>query len=63
MCFPDLKRILVDERDICLAHTLKSAINKFKSSSLTVVGIVGLAHVNRIIKNWDQELDLTQIVE
>ena len=68
--FPEFKRVLIDERDICLAHSLKSSSkpipNEFVSGGLTpstVVGVVGLGHVNGIVKNWDKELDVTEILK
>ena len=68
--FPEFKRVLIDERDICLASSLKSSSkpipNDFVSGGLSpsiVVGVVGLGHVNGIVRNWNKELDVTEILK
>merc|ERR1712146_110145 len=48
--WPGVKRkIYVDERDVVLAHALKS------TGGDKVVGIVGLAHLAGIRRHWHQE--------
>lgn len=68
--FPEFKRVLIDERDICLAHSLKSASkpipNEFVRGGLSptvVVGVVGLGHVPGIVRNWNKELDVSEILK
>jgi pheromone shutdown protein TraB len=68
--FPEFKRVLIDERDICLAHSLRSAAEPASNelvpggqSPVKVVGVVGLGHVAGIVRNWNKELDVTQILK
>lgn len=68
--FPEFKRVLIDERDICLAHSLRSAADAASNelvqggqSPVKVVGVVGLGHVSGIVRNWNKELDVTQILK
>lgn len=68
--FPEFKKVLVDERDIFLAHSLRSAAQPINNEFLlggqsptTVVGVVGMGHVNGIINNWNKDLDVTSILK
>lgn len=52
---PDLKAILIDERDQYLAHTISNV------SGRKVVAVVGAGHVPGIIKNLGKEIDVKEI--
>ncbi len=49
---PDLRRILIDERDQYLSSTIRTAPGK------TIVAVVGAGHVPGIHKNWEKPVDL-----
>ncbi|MBW1787417.1 MAG: TraB/GumN family protein [Deltaproteobacteria bacterium] len=49
---PDLRRILIDERDQYLASKIRTAPGK------TIVAVVGAGHVPGIHKNWETPVDL-----
>ncbi len=55
--FPELKRVLVDERDIFLAQKIK------KSSGTKIVAVVGAGHIPGIIKNLSKDHDLDPLLE
>lgn len=55
--FPDLKKYLVDERDIYLSQKIKNAKGE------KIVAVVGAAHLNGIIKNIQEDIDLKEIEE
>jgi len=55
--FPEIKRRLIDERDIFLAQKIRSAPGK------TVVAVVGAGHINGIISQIQQEHDLKELME
>lgn len=66
--FPALHRTIVAERDIYLTHTLRQAAccveappNAQKVPAV-VVGVVGMGHVPGIERNWDQELNIHEIM-
>lgn len=59
--YPQLSRVLIDERDQFLAYSLKKCsqlipieTNETGFISPTVVGVVGIGHVQGIIKQWNQ---------
>jgi len=52
---PDLKAILIDERDQYLAHTISHV------SGRKIVAVVGAGHVPGIIKNLEKEIDVKKI--
>ena len=52
---PDMKRILIDERDQYLAHKIRTAPGK------KIVAVVGAGHVQGIQKNWDQSINITDL--
>lgn len=52
---PDMKRILIDERDQYLAHKIRTAPGK------KIVAVVGAGHVQGIQKNWDQSISITDL--
>ena len=49
---PDVKRILIDERDQYLAHKIRTAPGK------KVVAVVGAGHVPGIYSYWNQSVDI-----
>ena len=50
---PEMKRILIDERDKFLAYKIRNA------SGNKIVAVVGAGHVQGIQKNWEQDIDIT----
>ncbi len=52
---PELKRILIDERDLYLAQKIRQAPGQ------KIIAVVGAGHVPGIKKNWEQETDLTEL--
>ncbi len=50
--FPEIRRILIDERDRYLAHKIRTAPGD------KIVAVVGAGHVPGIEKYWDQPIDL-----
>ncbi|XP_026879959.1 traB domain-containing protein [Electrophorus electricus] len=66
--FPALHRTIVAERDIYLTHTLRQAARCVEAPPnaqkvpAVVVGVVGMGHVPGIEQNWDQELDIHEII-
>ena len=50
--FPEIRRILIDERDRYLAHKIRTAPGN------KIVAVVGAGHVPGIEKYWDQPIDL-----
>lgn len=68
--FPEFKRVLIDERDMYLTHSLQKASqpipNDLESNGFIpacVVGVVGLGHCNGIKRNWDKQIDISQIIK
>lgn len=66
--FPALHQTIVAERDIYLTHTLRQATrcveappNGHKVPGV-VVGVVGIGHVPGIEKNWEKELNISEIM-
>ena len=53
--FPNVKKVLVDERDAYLAQKIKTAKGN------KIVAIVGAAHANGIIKNLENDVDLEEL--
>ncbi|KAM9808221.1 traB domain-containing protein [Neosynchiropus ocellatus] len=66
--FPALHQTIVAERDIYLTHTLRQATRGVESPSSTqkvpavVVGVVGMGHVPGIEKNWEKQLNISEIM-
>jgi pheromone shutdown-related protein TraB len=52
---PELREILIDERDTYLAHKIKNAPGK------KIVAVVGAGHVPGIKKKWDQNIDIKNL--
>jgi len=50
--FPEIRRILIDERDQYLAQMIRSAPGK------KIVAVVGAGHVPGIQSHWEQRIDL-----
>ncbi len=50
--FPEVRRILIDERDQYLAEKIRTAPGK------KIVAVVGAGHVPGIQKCWDKEIDM-----
>lgn len=55
--FPDLKKYLVDERDIYLSQKIKNAKGE------KIVAVIGAAHMNGVLKNIEKDIDLKEIEE
>ena len=52
---PALKNILIDERDIYLAQKIR------RSPGKKILAVVGAGHVAGIKRNWDNEIDLSEL--
>jgi pheromone shutdown-related protein TraB len=50
--FPEIRRILIDERDQYLVHTIRTAPGK------KIVAVVGAGHVPGIQSYWERHIDL-----
>ncbi len=55
--FPNVKKILVDERDQYLATKIKNAPGK------KIIAIIGAAHANGLIKSLDLDIDTNKLEE
>jgi pheromone shutdown-related protein TraB len=53
--FPELRRVLIDERDQYLAHQIRSAPGK------RIVAVVGAGHVPGIQRYWRSSIDLAEL--
>jgi len=53
--FPEIRRVLIDERDQYLAHEIRNAPGK------RIVAVVGAGHVPGIKRNWERSIDLKEI--
>ena len=53
--FPNVKKILVDERDAYLSYKIKNAPGK------KVVAIIGAAHAGGIERNLDKDIDIDEL--
>jgi len=53
--FPELRRVLIDERDQYLAHRIRTAPGK------RIVAVVGAGHVPGIERYWRSAVDLAQL--
>ncbi|TRY85230.1 hypothetical protein DNTS_009268, partial [Danionella cerebrum] len=66
--FPALHRTIVAERDIYLTHTLRQAARCVEAPPhaekvpAVVVGVVGMGHVSGIERNWEKELNISEIM-
>jgi pheromone shutdown-related protein TraB len=54
---PQLKSILIDERDLYLSQKIRNAPGK------KIVAVVGAGHVPGIKANWDRDIDLEILVQ
>jgi pheromone shutdown-related protein TraB len=52
---PEVRRILIDERDQYLAYKIRTAPGK------KIVAVVGAGHVPGIQENWDKTLDIDEL--
>jgi pheromone shutdown-related protein TraB len=50
--FPEIRRILIDERDQYLAYKIRTAVGK------KIVAVVGAGHVSGIQKYWEEPVDI-----
>lgn len=50
--FPEIRRILIDERDQYLAHMIRTAPGK------KIVAVVGAGHIPGIQSHWERHIDL-----
>jgi pheromone shutdown-related protein TraB len=55
--FPGIKRRLIDERDVVLAHNINTAPGK------KIVAVVGAGHVPGIIQSFDRQEDMASFFE
>ncbi len=55
--FPEIKKRLIDERDIFLAQKIREAEGK------SIVAVVGAGHVSGIIRNLSEDHDLDEICQ
>jgi pheromone shutdown-related protein TraB len=53
--FPSLKTILIDERDLYLAHRIRNAPGE------KIVAVVGAGHVPGIVRHWEAEIDMAAL--
>nr|XP_057943041.1 traB domain-containing protein [Doryrhamphus excisus]XP_057943042.1 traB domain-containing protein [Doryrhamphus excisus] len=66
--FPALHQTIVAERDIYLTHTLRQATRcvevppNAQKVPAVVVGVVGMGHVPGIERNWDEYLNVSEIM-
>ncbi|KAM9854005.1 traB domain-containing protein isoform 1-T2 [Aulostomus maculatus] len=66
--FPALHQTIVAERDIYLTHTLRQATRCVEAPPnaqkvpAVVVGVVGMGHVPGIEKNWEKQLNISEIM-
>eukprot|EP01136_Pigoraptor_vietnamica_P011546 Opistho-1_new@50512 len=54
--YPAVFRTIVSERDQFLAHTVRSIGRR-------VVAVVGMGHVEGIVRNWDQDIDIGELLQ
>lgn len=54
---PDIKKRLIDERDLYMVEKIRHAEGK------NIVAIVGAGHVPGMLKNWDAEIDIVELDE
>jgi pheromone shutdown-related protein TraB len=54
---PEMKRILIDERDQYLAHKIRTAPGR------KIVAVVGAGHVQGIQKNWHESVSIANLEE
>ena len=55
--FPNVKRILVDERDMYLAEKIRTAQGK------KIVAVIGAAHANGIISHINEDIDIDELCD
>lgn len=68
--FPEFKRVLIDERDMYLTHSLRSAYqpipNQFVEGGFVgakVVGVIGLGHMAGIKENWNKNFNIDELLK
>lgn len=71
--FPSLSRVFVQERDLCLAHSIQIAVADAKEEAITkkfteppaVVAVVGIGHVAGMSKYFETvtERDVKRVME
>ena len=59
--YPELSRVFVTERDQILSYSLRKCAQKIPIETnqsgfvpATVVGVIGIGHVQGVIKEWNQ---------
>ena len=52
---PEMRTVLIDERDQYLAHRIRTAPGQ------KIVAVVGAGHIPGIHRNWDQEVDMESL--
>ena len=52
---PEIRRVLIDERDQYLTHKIRTAPGK------KIVAVVGAGHVPGILNNWGREVDMAML--
>jgi pheromone shutdown-related protein TraB len=52
---PEIRRILIDERDLYLAHKIRTAPGR------KIVAVVGAGHVPGIQKTWEKPIDMDEL--
>ena len=54
---PDIKKRLIDERDLYMVEKIRQAPGK------EVVAVVGAGHVPGMIANWESKVDIDELDE
>jgi len=55
--FPEIRRVLIDERDQYLAHEIRTAPGK------KIVAVVGAGHVPGVQKCWEMPIDIKKLTQ
>ncbi len=55
--FPEIRRVLIDERDQYLAHEIRTAPGK------KIVAVVGAGHVPGVQRYWDMPVDMDMLTQ
>lgn len=53
---PSVSKAILDERDVIMARNLAKAVEKLPPGKRNIVAIVGLAHVEGIIREWEMRV-------
>lgn len=61
--FPGLSKVMVDERDLYLAHSLYSVVQSSEPGA-NIVGVVGIGHSAGIKAHWDsaESINVSELV-